>query len=435
LSRFLFATAGSLGDLHPYVAVARALIQRGHQAVIAAAEDHRVPVEAAGVEFAPVRPRASDIGDYQDLVTRLFDTRRGPERLMREFVMPYLRPAYEDLSRAVDRADLLISHPLTVTLPLVAELRGLPWVATVLSPLSFMSSYDPPVLAGAPWFRKLRALGPGPYGVFLRLAKLVVRSWEAPLRDFRRELGLPPSKHLAMFEGQFSPLRNLALFDPQLAAPQPDWPDNVRVCGAPIYDGPAPDAGIRDDLERFLGAGEPPIVFALGSSAVWIAGDFWDMAAAAARQLGRRAVLVTGPVTPAGLPGGVRAFPYLPYSSAFPRAAAVVHQAGIGTLAQALRAGRPQLIVPVAFDQPDNARRAAALGLARVLPFRKVTARRLASELAALLDRPSYPHEARAVAEALTGVDGAARAAEALIACAQPLAARSRSATAPRSMT
>jgi rhamnosyltransferase subunit B len=352
MSRFVLATAGSLGDLHPYVAVARALIQRGHRAVIAAAEDHRAPVEAAGVEFAPVRPRASDIGDYQELVTRLFDVRRGPERLMRELVMPHLRPAYEDLSRAAEGADLLISHPLTVTLPLVAQLRGLPWVATVLSPLSFMSSCDPPVIAGASWLRKLRALGLAPYRFVFNLVKLTVRSWEAPLREFRRELGLPPSRHLAMFEGQFSPLLNLALFDPELASPQPDWPANVRVCGAPMYDGTAPDATIRDDLERFLGEGDPPIVFALGSSAVWIAGDFWEKAAAAALRLERRAILVTGPVTPERLPEGVRAFPYLPYSSAFPCAAAVVHQAGIGTLAQAMRAGRPQLIVPVAFDQP-----------------------------------------------------------------------------------
>jgi len=419
MSRFVLATAGSLGDLHPYVAVARALIERGHRAMIAAAEDHRAPVEAAGVEFAPVRPRASDIGDYQELVARLFEVRRGPECLMRELVMPHLRPACEDLSRAAEGADLLISHPLTVTLPLVAQLRGLPWVATVLSPLSFMSSCDPPVIAGASWLRKLRILGVAPYRFIFKLVKLTVRSWEAPLREFRRELGLPPAKHPAMFEGQFSPFLNLALFDPELANPQPDWPANVRVCGAPMYDGAAPDAAIRNDLERFLNEGEPPIAFALGSSAVWIAGDFWEKAAAAAQRLGRRAILVTGPVTPKGLPEGVRAFPYLPYSSAFPRAAAVVHQAGIGTLAQAMRAGRPQLIVPVAFDQPDNARRAAALGLARVLPFRRVTARRLACELAALLEQPSYARAARNVAEAVSGIDGAGNAAEALIACAK----------------
>jgi rhamnosyltransferase subunit B len=424
MSRFLLATAGSLGDLHPYIAVARALNERGHRALIATAEDHRGAVEGAGVELAPIRPGAADFGDYQALVARVFDARRGPEYLWREVVMPHLRSAYEDLSRAADGADLLVSHPLTVTLPLVAQRRRLPWVATVLAPLSFMSSCDPPVLAAAPWLRKLRALGPAPYRFVFDLIKRSVRSWEAPLDDFRRELGLPPSKHLAMFEGQFSPLRNLALFDPQLARPQPDWPANVRVCGAAIYDGVAPDGSLLQEVERFLAEGEAPIVFALGSSAVWIAGDFWDRAAAAARQLGRRATLVTGPAAPANLPPGVRAFPYLPYSTVFPRAAAVVHQAGIGTLAQAIRAGCPQLIVPVAFDQPDNAHRAAALGIARVLPFRKVTARRVVSELAALLEAPSYAWEARAVAQALANVDGAGCAAEELIACVRPGAGR-----------
>jgi len=420
VSRFILATAGSLGDLHPYIAVARALNERGHRAVIATAADHRSAVESAGVEFAPIRPSASDFGDYGALVARLFDPRRGPEYLWREVVVPHLRPAYEDLSRVADGADLLISHPLTVTFPLVAQRQGLPWVATVLAPLSFTSAWDPPVLPAARWLRLVRAFGPTPYRVVLDLVKRSVRSWEAPLRDFRGELGLPPTTQLAMFEGQFSPLRNLALFDPQLARPQPDWPANVRICGAAIYDGVPPDAGVRDELERFLAAGERPIVFALGSSAVWIAGDFWESAAAAARKLGRRAILVTGSTTLKNLPAGVRAFPYLGYSAVFPRAAAVVHQAGIGTLAQAMRAGRPQLIVPVAFDQPDNARRAAALGIARVVPFRKVTARRLASELAALLDAPSYANDARAIAEALSTADGAGRAAEELIACARP---------------
>jgi rhamnosyltransferase subunit B len=112
MTRFLLATAGSLGDLHPYIAVARALIERGHRAVVATAEDHRGAVEAAGVELAPIRPSAADFGDYQALVARLFDERRGPEYLWREAVVPHLRSAYEDLSRAADGADLLVAHPL-----------------------------------------------------------------------------------------------------------------------------------------------------------------------------------------------------------------------------------------------------------------------------------------------------------------------------------
>ena len=156
-----------------------------------------------------------------------------------------------------------------------------------------------------------------------------------------------------------------------------------------------------NDLEQFLADGEAPIVFALGSSAVWIAGDFWDKAIAATVALGRRAVLLTGPIVPESLPDTIRAYSYLPYSKVFPHAAAIVHQAGVGTLAQAMRAGRPQLIVPVAFDQPDNARRACALGLARTIPFRKVTAQRLTSELSMLLDSASYADAAHRMAASL----------------------------------
>ncbi len=359
----------------------------------------------------------AEFGDFQSLAKKLFDVYRGPEYLIRRLIMPQVRLAYEDLLHAAKGADLLISHPLTFALPLVAQKYGLPWVATILSPLSFMSCYDPPVFAGASWFRKLRALGPGPYKVLFTILKRVAARWESPLRDLRKELGLPASKQMAIFEGQFSPLCNLALFDSLLAEPQPDWPAHVRVCGAPVYDGLVSDADMRDDLDNFLAAKEAPIVFALGSSAVWVAGDFWDKAMAAAKQLKRRAILITGPVIPENLPDGIRAFPYLPYSRVFPGAAAIVHQAGIGTLAQALRSGAPQLIVPVAFDQPDNAQRAVALGLARTIPFKKVTTDLLASELRTLLTHDDYIHAAQKVAKDLVNKDGSACAADELIAC------------------
>ncbi len=415
MSRILLATSGSLGDLHPYIAIARALVARGQQAVIVTAEEYRARVQGAGVEFAPARPSLADFGDLQAAVARIFDARRGPERLIREMVMPGLRPAYADLSHAAKGADLLVSHPLTFALQLVAQRRSLPWVATVLSPLSFMSRFDPPTIAGAPWLRNLRRLGPGAYGLVFGLLKRMVWSWEKPLREFRKELGLPPAKQLATFEGQFSPLLNLALFDSQLARAQPDWPPNTLVCGSPVLDATGHDDPQLNDFHSFLSEGEAPIVFALGSSAVWVAGEFWDHAIAATRATGRRAILITGSTTPASLPKNVRAFSYLPYSSVFPHAAAVVHQGGIGTLAQALRAGRPQLILPLAFDQPDNARRAKALGLARLIPFSKVTPPRLASELELLLSDSSYAESSRTIACELKTTAGAACAAEHLL--------------------
>lgn len=416
MSRFLLTAQGSLGDLHPYIAVARSLINHGQKAVLATAEEYREPVEGAGVGFAPVRPGFAEMGDYQTLVTRAFDVRRGPEYLIRELIMPHQRSAYNDLWSASEDVDFLVSHPLAYALQIVAEKRGLPWAATVLSPMSFVSCYDPPTIPSALWFDRLRPFRPWLHRPVFGLVKLLLRRWERPVGDLRRELSLPPKSRPAMFEGQFSPLLNLALFDQELAAPQPDWPPHVTICGAPLYDGADPDQAVLEDLRNFLASGDPPLVFALGSSAVWLAGDFWHKAIAASIELGRRAVLITGAQQLENLPEGVRAYSYLPYSKIFPEALAIIHQAGIGTLAQALRAGRPQLIVPVAFDQPDNARRAAILGAARVLHFRDVTVNRLTADLRQLLAAPHYRQKSWEIAGRLGGIDGADCAARALIA-------------------
>ncbi len=424
MPRFLLAAAGSLGDLHPYIAVGRELVRRGHEVVIASTPEYRAPVESAGVAFAPIGPTFESLGDYRAVMQRAFHPRRGVEFMVREIVMPNVRRLYDDLSPLCADADLLVSHPLTVSLPLVAAILDKPWVSTVLAPLSLMSAHDPPVLAMAPWFHRLRVFGPAPHRWLYALASRRIREWEAPLRALRHALGLPPSPQVAMLAGQFSPHGNLALFDGVLAASQSDWPRHTTVCGAALYDGTQMDEAARTELDAFLAAGAPPIVFALGSSAVWIAGDFWERAIAAARALDRRAIFLTGPATLQGLPDTMRQFAYVPYSAIFGRAAAIVHQAGIGTLSQAMRAGKPQLIVPVSFDQPDNAHRAAALGLGRVVPFGKATAARLASELGALLSEPRCADAARSVATQLAASDGASRAADALVACLDRHAAR-----------
>lgn len=407
--RVVLATVGSLGDLHPYIAIARALAARGAEPVVASVPEYRADVEREGIGFAPVGPGFAPFGDYQALLEKIFDVRHGVEFIVRQMVMPHLRTAYDDLMRATEGADLLVSHPLTVAMPLVAEQRKLPWAASVLAPMNLMSSYDAPVIAGVEW---LHGLGRLPYRAVFSLLKMITWRWEAPLRAFRGELGLPPKRGSAFLEAQFSPYLNLGLFDATLALRQPDWPRNLIVTGAPLHDGVLPEDK-RGELEAFLAAGEPPLVFALGSSAVWIAGDFWQQAMAAAQQLGRRALLIVGPARLGPLPVSMKAFDYLPYSAVFPRALAVIHQAGIGTLSQALRAGRPQLIVPFAFDQPDNARRAAELGVARVLPLKKVSA--LRAELAALLAGGGYEQSAKRIAQDLRETHGAARAADELM--------------------
>lgn len=414
--RIVFATFGSLGDLHPYIAVARELARRGHRPVIASFAEFREIVDAAGVGFAPMRPDMAGFGDRAAMMKRLIDPWRGPEIMVRGMFMPHLRESYEDLARACRDADLLVTHPLAFAGPLLAQKESLRWASTALSPITLFSAIDPPVFPAAPWMQWARSISVGAYRLLFRIPRAMVRRWEQPLREFRAELGLPATDAIAQFEGQHSPRLNLALFSRVLAAPQPDWPANTVVCGFPRYDGAALDARTHSELEAFLAAGKPPIVFGLGSSAVMVAGGFWRAAIGAARRLDQRAILLTGspPETLGPVPPAVKIFQYLPYSAVFPRAAAIVHQGGIGTLAQALAAGRPQLVVPVAFDQPDNARRTVALGIARSIPFRKATAGAMTRELAALFAAPGYAARAREIGAAAAREDGARVAADAL---------------------
>lgn len=414
--RIVLATFGSLGDLHPFIAVARELAARGQRPLIATFAEYREMVEAAGVEFAPMRPGMAAFGERTAIMERLFDPWRGPEFMVREIFMPHLRESHEDLARACHDADLLVTHPLAFAGPLIAQKKGLRWASTALSPMTLFSSIDPPLFPAAPWLRWVRRLGVAPYRAVFRIPRAMVRRWEKPLYELRAELGLPAPGPVAEFEGQYSPRLHLALFSEVLAVPQPDWPPNTLVCGFPRYDGAPLDARTQSELEAFLASGEPPVVFGLGSSVVMVAGEFWQAAIAATGELKRRAILVTGgpPDSLGPLPPAVKAFGYLPYSAVFPRALAVVHSGGIGTLAQALAAARPQLIVPVAFDQPDNARRTVELGIARSIPFRKASAAAMARELGALLAAPEYGARARSVGASIAREDGARAACDAL---------------------
>jgi UDP:flavonoid glycosyltransferase YjiC (YdhE family) len=168
------------------------------------------------------------------------------------------------------------------------------------------------------------------------------------------------------------------------------------------------------ELSRFLDNGAPPLVFTLGSSAVWVARDFFQQSIEAAERLGRRAVLLIGDERnrPPSLPEGVIAVDYAPYQSLLPRACAVVHHGGVGTTSQGLLAGVPTLIVPFAFDQSDNAEHAYKIGTSRTLYRKNYLAPRVAKELHELLSNPTYARRALEVSNQLKQEDGPGRAVD-----------------------
>src|SRR6202167_2250909 len=401
--RIVFSTYGTFGDVNPLIALSLELKRRGHRPVLAVPEMFRPKIEPLGIGFAPVRPE-QDPNDTR-LIAMIYDIKHGTETGLRKFLFPSLRDSYVDLLAALEAdggADLLVAGELAYAAPIVAEKTGVPWASYVLAPFSFFSGYDPPVLPPYPTLAKVQEAVP-PLGlVVARFARFVTRKWPKPVYDLRRELGLPIGKN-PIFDAKHSPNLVLALFSHVLGVQQKDWPEHTLITGFCFYDADAGNAALPEKLEKFLNAGDAPVVFTLGSAAVLAAGDFYEQSAKAVKKLGVRAVLLIGSDArnrPEGeLPDSICVAEYAPYSKLFGRAALAVHQGGVGTTAQCLRAGRPMLIMPYSHDQPDNARRMRRMGEARVIQRSDYKAWRVARRVRAMLAEPEFEARARVVAE------------------------------------
>ena len=384
--RILLATIGSLGDLHPTLALALELKHRGHQVTIASTAWYRTKVESLGLEFRPLRPNWNPTD--QALIAQCEDLKTGPEVLIRKLVLPHLRDIYDDLFEAATNADLMIATELVFAAPLVANKLHLPWVSEILSPASFFSAYDPSLLVNIPEAYRLRRAGWLVNRAILYFGKVISYNWWQSVRELRREIGLPTQCD-PIFKDKFSPELVLALFSSALAHPQPDWPKQTLQPGFVFFDGGQPNPQDQLPLSDFLAAGDAPIVFTLGSTAVHHPGNFYQASLAATRQLGRRAILL-GPKSNLVPSPDVLVLPYAPHSQIFPQAAVVVHQGGSGTTGQAMLAGRPQLFVPFGWDQPDNAARIQRLGAGLTLARTEYSAQSAAAALSQLLTNPSF---------------------------------------------
>ena len=427
--RIVLSNIGTFGDINPLVAIALELKRRGHTPVMALPAVYSPKILPLGLEFHPLRPDIDPTNTM--LVQMVYDVNKGTETGLRKFLFPVLRETYADLLDAATkpvRANLLLLGELNYAGPLVAEVTGIPWASYVLAPFSFFSAFDPPVLPPYPKLARADKVVPGMGRGIKRLARFVTRKWPEPIYDLRRELGLSMGAN-PIFDAKHSPNLVLALFSRVLGVEQKDWPANVLIGGFCFYDADAGNAALPPHLEKFVAAGEPPVVFTLGSAAVLAAGDFYEQSARAAMRLGVRAVLLIGADErnrpQQALPDSICIAEYAPYSALFPRAKLVVHQGGVGTTAQCLRAGRPMLIMPYSHDQPDNARRMKRLGVARAIQRSSYKPWRVARAIRAMLAEPEYEQKAQIAARQIEKEDGVKTACDALIGlCEQTRALR-----------
>ena len=400
-AKIVLATVGTLGDLHPFIAIGLALKARGHRPLLAVAEDHLAKVRASGLEAVAILPSFDTIRRRIGLpesaaVKRVMSDQRY---MLEEVVLPWLGSSTDALCEVASDADALVASLFVFGSPTVAEKLDVPLVSVILQPMALLSVYRPPhtpdfwMLKGNP----KTSVGVGWNRLTFSLIRAVMRRRYMPTIDkLRAGHGLPPTTDPSLFEIGTQTALTLCCYSPVFGPLPKDAPENVAVVGFPVFDSESGAAAPPDEeLARFLAAGPPPLVFTLGSFAVHAPGNFYAEAAEAARRLGQRAVLLTGSGSTLRSDDQILVRAYAPHSALFSHASAIIHHGGIGTIGQALRAGKPQLVVPHMGDQSDNAERIRRMGLGSVLTARRFTTDRASPRIAALID-PNRPYIAEA---------------------------------------
>ena len=413
--KILLTTVGSAGDVHPFVAIGLALAERGCEVALAANPHFEPLVRSAGLGYEPLG-EALDPVSIARTNPAAFSRYRGPAALFRGVFAPRFRELY-DATLAALRArepDLVVGHQISFGLPMAARKAGVPWAVATLAPATVISDRDPNVYAIGPDVRGWPM--PARRAVHAMARFTINRLVDPPMNKLRRSVG-EPTRRGTLFEEMLGADLVLGMWSPAFRGPAADDPAGLEIVGFPWFDRREP-GGLEPVLEAFLEAGEPPVVVSLGSVLSATHDRLFERAAEACERLGVRAVFVTGRAATGRGPaaGSVLRVGYAPYGLLFPRAGVTVHHGGIGTTAQALRAGVPTLVLPHAHDQFDNAARVEGLGVGGRLSRAVPTVGALASAIDRLLGDAVVRERSSALGARLRAEDGASRAAERIIA-------------------
>jgi UDP:flavonoid glycosyltransferase YjiC (YdhE family) len=392
--RILIAAAGSRGDVAPYTGLGAELRRAGYDVALAAADTFAPLARDAGLEF-----RALPAG------TRTRGGGTGRRELMRT-AAAFVTELGQGFADAVDKGtDLLLLSATTAPLGWhLTEATGTPSVGVYLQPTAPTGDF-PPVVTGSRSLGRLANRATGHFA--LRTAD---RIYEQAVAQLRRRLALPAASPAEVRRRQDRanwPV--LHGFSTALVPRPSDWRPGLEVVGN-WWPHHAAAQRLPAEVEDFLDAGPPPVLIGFGSMASGHGERLSEITVRALRRAGLRGVLQAGAAELAADGDDVLTIGDVPHALLFPRLAAVVHHAGAGTSAAALRAGVPAVTVPVTADQPFWATRLAALGAATgPIPFRSLTAERLADSLDRVVRRQEHSRAAAEAAEHLAAENGAGR--------------------------
>jgi sterol 3beta-glucosyltransferase len=390
--RILLLTAGSRGDVEPFVALARRARHAGHEVRLAVTRDALAVASGAGVDTVALD------GDIQAVVAAQGVSVLAGMRSFRTVMMPMMSAIMRSAAEAAlaYRPDVVVHHPKILSAPLAAARLGVPDVLVEIVPT--MTPTREFAAAGVT-SADLGPLNRLTYG----LGAAANAAFRGPLREVRAQLGLPPKGALP------GPARSAVPVSPALLARPADWPATTQITGQ-WYE-PARENGDPDpELDEFLAGGDV-VCAGFGSMAIAGSADRGRAVVEASRAAGLRALAVTGwggLEVPSALVGrDVLVRRAVPHAEVLPRCVAAVHHGGSGTVHAVVRAGLPSVVVPFIADQPFWAGLLHRKGLAAPpVPARRLTADRLAAALAALPDADAV----RPIADRMSTEDGCAAA-------------------------
>ena len=385
---FLILSAGTAGDMHPFLALACALKKRCHHITFFCPEIHRHLVELVGIDCKPMGNEREYLAILND--PNLWHPRKGIELVLRNtgFAIEELLVFFNGIDSS--QKQVILAHPLTLAATAVIRhtFPSLHIVAVYLAPSNLRSIENPLT------FGPLKIPRWMPSIVRKLLWRLIDRYVIDPaalpaVNALRRRYGLQGVKHY-VDHSQSVPDLSVTLFPTWFGPTQPDWPRPLHSGYFPVYD-PKSSAAVNPELKEFLASGSAPLIFTHGTGNRHAA-HYFRCALEAAENLGRRAIFLTADrlQLPALLPADILWQPYVSFSALLPHSVLLIHHGGIGTTAEALKAGTPQLVVPLGFDQFDNAARIEYLNAGSSLSYGKVNAKSLTSSLESMLQPSIY---------------------------------------------
>jgi UDP:flavonoid glycosyltransferase YjiC (YdhE family) len=407
--KVLIYTFGTQGDVQPYLALARALVERGHRAAICTAEGYLHLVRSAEVEYLRMN------NDMLQLVQDAMPHMSGPRDAYKIFraMGPAQRSALQDQWTAAQAYEpsIIVFHPKALGAYHVAEKLAVPAVLSLPLPF-FTPTREFPVPFIGRW-----PLGGWANRLSYQFQRFTALAYGGMLNSFRADLDLPPIRRAdAMLHDRTGrPLPILYPFSRHVRPIPADYPAHAHVTGYWFMDSPGSWTP-PPELSRFLADGPTPVYVGFGSMGFGAGSDRRFAAIIdAVRAVGTRAIISSGWNKTATIdPGGddVLVIESAPHDWLFPQVSAVIHHGGSGTTGAGLRAGRPTLICPVLGDQPFWAHQVHRLGAGpEPLPWRQLTAAKLEPRLRQLLTDASFKRVADNLSRLIATEDGPRTAA------------------------